>query len=223
MSKDKKEDVYDSLREKITTLSLYPGQELNVEELCSLFQVSRSPLRDALLRLERDRLVDIFPQRGTRVSYLDEDIIEEERYMRKCMELGALKRALSKERSNKEKEAFVSKLESILLMQKAYILEDNLSSFYTSDDELHHLFQIEAGLLNVWKIISAHTGNDKRIRILSFSDKTIVSSVLDEHKAIVDAIKEGKNDLAVELDEKHLAKVNKEMKELKMLFPSYFI
>ena len=31
------------------------------------------------------------------------------------------------------------------------------------------------------------------------------------------------NDLAVELDEKHLAKVNKEMKELKMLFPSYFI
>ena len=119
MSKDKKEDVYDSLREKITTLSLYPGQELNVEELCSLFKVSRSPLRDALLRLERDRLVDIFPQRGTRVSYLDEDIIEEERYMRKCMELGALKRALSKERSDKEKEAFVSKLESILLMQKA--------------------------------------------------------------------------------------------------------
>ena len=146
MSKDKKEDVYDSLREKITTLSLYPGQELNVEELCSLFQVSRSPLRDALLRLERDRLVDIFPQRGTRVSYLDEDIIEEERYMRKCMELGALKRALAKERNGREQKAFISKLESILLMQEAYILEDNFSSFYTSDDDLHHLFYSEAGL-----------------------------------------------------------------------------
>ena len=58
--------VYDELRGKIENLVYDPGQELQLVHLSQELGVSRSPVRDALLRLERDRLVDIFPQKGPR-------------------------------------------------------------------------------------------------------------------------------------------------------------
>ena len=222
MRSNKKSDVYLGLRDDITSLTLYPGEELSIETLCSKYSVSRSPLRDALLRLERDKLVDIFPQKGTRVSFLNEEILEEERYMRKCMELGALKRALSIKRTPEEKEAFVTKLDSLLLMQKATLLEKDYSLFYKYDDEMHYLFYKEAGLLNVLEIISAHTANDKRIMLLSFNEESIVKEVLKDHQKIVEAIKKDDLDRAISLDEIHLERVVSEMKEFKKEFPSYF-
>ena len=97
--------VYNQLREKIETLELKPGTELNLTELSDSLGVSRSPLRDALLRLERDSLVDIFPQKGTRVSFLDIADIRQERFMRTNLELGAVSRFMDLKLSDIEREA----------------------------------------------------------------------------------------------------------------------
>ncbi len=220
-SPDKK-DVYSSLREEITLLKLLPGAELNTESLCEKYAVSRSPLRDALLRLERDRLVDIFPQKGTRVAFLDEEVIEEERFMRKCVELGAVEKCLKKERSQREFDAFVVKLESNLLSQKASLIEEDYASFYKADDDLHHIFYSEAALENVWAVVDAHTGNDKRIRMLSYSDKAITEGVREQHIALVEAIKEKDLKKVLEVEREHLEKVQKEIKDFEAQFPSYF-
>ena len=63
--------AYEILRDKIINLDFKPGQELNINSLAQKMGVSRSPIRDALLHLELDNLVEIFPQKGTRVSFLD--------------------------------------------------------------------------------------------------------------------------------------------------------
>ena len=217
-----KKDVYSSLREEITLLKLLPGTELNTEVLCEKYCVSRSPVRDALLRLERDRLVDIFPQKGTRVSFLNEAIIEEERFMRKCVELGAVEKCMKKSRTQREFDAFVVKLESNLLSQKASLIEEDYASFYKADDDLHHIFYTESALENVWAIVDAHTGNDKRIRMLSYSDKAITEGVREQHIALVEAIKEQNLEKVLELEREHLEKVQSEIKDFKAEFPSYF-
>ncbi len=216
-------DVYTSLREDITTLSLLPGAELSIEELCTRYGVSRSPVRDALLRLQRDKLVDIFPQKGTRVSFLDEKTVEEERFMRKCIELGVVEKCMKKERSDKEFNAFTVKLESNLLRQKASLLEENYSDFYGSDDDLHHLFYSEIGLDNLWSIVDAHTGNDKRIRMLSYSDSSITDGVMEQHIALVDAIKERNTDSVLSVLRMHLEKVTREIKDFETQYPTYFV
>ncbi len=220
-SPDKK-DVYSSLREEITLLRLLPGAELNTEALSEKYAVSRSPVRDALLRLERDRLVDIFPQKGTRVAFLNEAIIEEERFMRKCVELGAVEKCLKKERTQKEFDAFVVKLESNLLSQKASLIEEDYASFYKADDDLHHIFYTEVALENVWAVVDAHTGNDKRIRMLSYSDRVITEGVREQHIALVEAIKEKNLSKVLEVEREHLEKVQKEIKDFEEQFPSYF-
>lgn len=216
-------DVYTALREDITTLSVLPGAELSIEDLCSQYGVSRSPVRDALLRLQRDKLVDIFPQKGTRVSFLDEKTVEEERFMRKCIELGVVEKCMKKERSIREKDAFVVLLESNLLVQKAALLEEDYSGFYRADDELHHLFYTEVELDNLWSIVDAHTGNDKRIRMLSYADASIIEGVSEQHRALVDAIKDGDLERVLEVERMHLEKVTREIKDFEAQYPAYFV
>ena len=52
------DEIYRVLRDEILSLRFKPGEELNLQLLCEQLQVSRSPVRDALMRLEGDNLVD---------------------------------------------------------------------------------------------------------------------------------------------------------------------
>ena len=61
-------DIYEKLREEILACRLKPGADLREQDLAARFQVSKSPVRDALLRLEREQLVTIAPRQGYRVS-----------------------------------------------------------------------------------------------------------------------------------------------------------
>src|ERR1700743_1521423 len=62
--------VYDVLRDWIVTMVMLPGQALSEKELALRLSVSRTPVREALIRLSDDGFVDIFPQHGTFVSYI---------------------------------------------------------------------------------------------------------------------------------------------------------
>src|SRR3954471_16054754 len=61
-------DIYRKLREEILACELPPGADLREQHLAARFSVSKSPVRDALLRLERERLVTIAPRQGYRVA-----------------------------------------------------------------------------------------------------------------------------------------------------------
>ena len=63
-----RETIYDALRADILKLKLPPGTEIREAELASRFEVSKSPVRDALMRLERESLVITTPRQGYRVA-----------------------------------------------------------------------------------------------------------------------------------------------------------
>jgi DNA-binding GntR family transcriptional regulator len=63
-----RDNIYDALRAAILTCALAPGQELREQDLAARYQVSRSPVRDALLRLEKERLVTVLPRQGYLVN-----------------------------------------------------------------------------------------------------------------------------------------------------------
>ncbi|MDE2167689.1 MAG: GntR family transcriptional regulator [Alphaproteobacteria bacterium] len=62
-----RDDIYSSLRQEILSCNLPPGSELHENDLAERFSVSKSPVREALLRLERDRLVEVISRQGYRV------------------------------------------------------------------------------------------------------------------------------------------------------------
>ena len=226
MKKDDSRDniwVYNQLREQIETLVLKPGTELNLTELSESLGVSRSPLRDALLRLERDSLVDIFPQKGTRVSYLDISDIRQERFMRMNLELGALKSFMDLELNDLAKEAYVTRLKSLLLKQKAALISGSYIDFLKADDEMHATFYSQLGYERVYAVLFSHTGNERRIRLLSSLAGNIANDIETQHEAIIDAIARGAKEEVLELDRDHLNKIEDEYPMLIELFPQYFL
>lgn len=214
--------VYNQLREQIETLVLKPGTELNLTELSESLGISRSPLRDALLRLERDSLVDIFPQKGTRVSYLDISDIRQERFMRMNLELGALKSLMNLELNELAKEAYVTRLRSLLLKQKAALISGSYIDFLKADDEMHATFYSQLGYERVYAVLYSHTGNERRIRLLSNLAGNIANDIETQHEAIIDAIARGAKEEVIELDRDHLNKIEDEYPMLIELFPQYF-
>src|SRR6185437_15336412 len=63
-----RDDIYTTLRQNILSLKLAPGSELREQLLAEEFSVSKSPVREALLRLEQERLVEIMSRQGYRVA-----------------------------------------------------------------------------------------------------------------------------------------------------------
>ena len=66
-----RENVYRVIRENITSLQLAPGTTVSTQELAAKLQVSRTPVREAFIRLQKEDLVEITPQKGTMVSRID--------------------------------------------------------------------------------------------------------------------------------------------------------
>ncbi|WP_147613390.1 GntR family transcriptional regulator [Treponema pectinovorum] len=213
--------VYEILRNQIINLEYKPGQELNVNALVEKLGVSRSPVRDALLRLSLDNLVDIFPQKGTRVSLLDVKIIQQERFMRINLELGVLKQFMKSLDETKQK-VCGTKLQAILLQQHASLMDSNRKDFLQYDDEMHHFFYEQSGNEWIWNVICNHTGNDHRIRMLSYNAHHIADNVEEEHKALVNAVMAGDFEKALEIDEAHLQKLTEVFEPLMKNFPEYF-
>jgi DNA-binding GntR family transcriptional regulator len=86
--------IADTLREEILRGDLAPGQPLRQEELALRFGVSRLPVRDALLRLEAQGLVNVYPNRGAFVISLSADEVREIYEMRILLEGDILERAV---------------------------------------------------------------------------------------------------------------------------------
>lgn len=63
----------------IVNVEIKPGERIIEKEYCDLFQVSRTPIREAVLDLHKSHLIDVMPKRGTFVSYIDEERVEEVR------------------------------------------------------------------------------------------------------------------------------------------------
>ncbi|HWJ19219.1 MAG TPA: GntR family transcriptional regulator, partial [Geobacterales bacterium] len=62
--------VYEALRYKIIALDVAPGAALEEEQLCRYYKVSRTPVREALIRLASEDLVELQPNRGAKVASL---------------------------------------------------------------------------------------------------------------------------------------------------------
>src|SRR6266850_7937031 len=83
--------VFEQLRKLITSLALPPGSPLSRTTLAEQFGVSSTPIRDALMRLEEEGLVEVFPQYATVVSRIDVGLAQQAHFLRQALELEIVK------------------------------------------------------------------------------------------------------------------------------------
>src|SRR3954468_21781204 len=124
--------VFERLRGMIISLELPPGSPLSRAALAGQFGISSTPVRDALMRLEEEGLVDVFPQYATVVSSVDVRLAQQAHFLRQAIELEIVRML-----AIRHDEAFVTELNAAIARQQQFAKAGEFAKFMTADNEFH--------------------------------------------------------------------------------------
>ena len=157
------------LRMNIMTFRLKPGEPLSEIEIAKLFQMSRTPVHEAITTLHNDWLIEIFPQRGTQVSRIDPALVKEGYSTRLLLES-----ALLKDVAGKIGRSQVQELWDCMCRQESLRprMPDAVDEFIHLDDEFHRLMYYFGGRSHTWLAIRGLVSHYDRLRYLDALDGT---------------------------------------------------
>lgn len=193
--------VYGEMRARIIALDLRPDAILVRSELADRFNVSQSPVREAILRLEQDGLVISYPQSRTLVTRIDPARVREEHFLRTAVECEVVRRLAESGDSEALKKA-----RGFLKMQEALVDDmDQVDLFKQLDEAFHAALFAGVNQTPLHQHIQARCGHLARLRTLDLPSPGKTASVLAAHRAVVDAIETGDPDLSVRTMREHLS------------------
>jgi DNA-binding GntR family transcriptional regulator len=175
--------VFAALYNAIVTMRLPPGTKLSEAEVARQFDLSRQPVRDAFFRLSQQGFLTIRPQRATRVTPIQTQAVLDATFVRLALEAECLR--LVCERADA---GGLAEIDAILTAQE--VAAEDVSRFHALDERFHEALCRIAGHAHVWGVIRAQKAQTDRVRWLSLST-TRRAEVLDDHRAIRDAIAAG--------------------------------
>ena len=204
------------IRDKIISLELEPGAVISDRELASWMNLSRTPVREALLDLAKVKIVEIYPQRGSVVAPIDYNLVEEAQFVRSVLEVAVVQ--LACERATQEQ---LEQLKESVALQEFYYQHGSSERLLGMDDEFHRLlFQI-AGRMQAYEMMRSITVHFDRVRSLAV---TAVKEHLwmSDHRNICEAVAAHDQETARQLMEKHLNRYKVDETALREQYPQYF-
>jgi DNA-binding GntR family transcriptional regulator len=208
--------IYDFLRAKIVSLELEPGTILPRPELARFFNASVTPVRDALLRLEEESLVDIFPQHATQVREIDIDSARNAHFLRLALEL-----EVARKLAGQDDPDLPDRLRSLVERQRACWERKDIEAFVATDQEFHQTLFSAARMGRLWHAVRARSGNMDRLRRLHVPLNGKADAVLQEHADLVAAIEQRDPELAEERVRRHLGGTLAHLLDLREKYPRY--
>jgi GntR family transcriptional regulator, carbon starvation induced regulator len=192
------ESAYEQIRNQILRLEYPPGMPLRLNVLSGLHGGSMTPIREALRRLEAERLVEVIPNKGARVSDISTQDLEDAYSTRIVIEVAALRRAADAMRAEdldhvKKRE---SKMNSLLASDS---IERGLEAHQQFHFALYELSESE-WLMSMIRVLWSHTERYRRIA----TQRRSVGDIAQEHRKIVDALERHDTDAACDALTQHL-------------------
>lgn len=205
------------LMHNIMTLELAPGSAISENELSTALSLSRTPIREAMIELARVDLVEIVPQRGSYVTRINYESIEESKFMRLVLENAVLKLAC-----DGIPEQYYTQMEQNLDLQRQYWKSGEHEKFLRLDDEFHQLIFKSVNKLRTYQVIKHAMLQFDRLRTIS----TIAGMnqyTIKDHEDILYALRRKDAELAEVIMTRHLTRHTTEKDELHRIHPEYFV
>jgi DNA-binding GntR family transcriptional regulator len=210
--------VYEFLREEIVNMQLKPGTVLPRNELSAHFDLSLTPIRDALMRLEEEGLVDIFPQHATRVRGINIDSARQAHFLRLALEVEIVRTL-----ADKRDPQLVATLQHRVTQQRIALEAHDLDGFSRADQAFHRELYSAAGADELWRLMRGRSGNMDRLRRLHLPLNGKADGILADHAEIADAIGKGDPELAAQCVRRHLSGTLSELMALRDKYPGYWM
>ena len=208
--------VFERLRGMIIALELPPGSPLSRAALAEQFGVSSTPIRDALMRLEEEGLVEVFPQYATVVSRIDVHRAQQAHFLRQALELEIV-RALAL----KPDEVLVTELNATIARQQQFAKAGAFEKFMAADNEFHAQLYAAADKQDIWTLVKSRSGHIDRLRRLHLPSPGKAQDIVRHHKLITKAIAGGEPEEAQKHLRTHLSGTLSELAQIRARHPEY--
>lgn len=175
--------VFDILRELIVSVRLRPGQRLSEKEIAAALCASKTPVREALIRLDEIGLVKIVPQSGTYVTRISVNRYRTACFIRLQLELGAVRGAAAGNHG-------IADLDKIVARQATAVAVEDHAGVFDLDEAFHRQLFVMAGVGDVWSTARRSQFDVNRVRHVRRMFGILRGpQMLEEHRAISEAIR----------------------------------
>ena len=206
------------LRRDIIAGRLLPRAMLSEQELSQRFGVSRTPIREALIKLAEENLVEIYPQYGSFVAPIKLREVFDAQFVRESLECSAVDRAIERMEPVQSKA-----LAALLQRQRVLHRAGDHDEFFLADERMHALIMEIAGHANAWRQVENAKAQMDRVRFLSMRNVRKRPSVIAEHTEIVDCLTQRDRAGAVAAMRSHLRGLFRSVDILAAREPGYFV
>lgn len=205
------------LRQDILSMRLRPGEALPEKVLTLRFGVSRTPVREALIRLSEEGLVDVLPQSGTYVALIPIGSLPEAVVIRQALEGAAV--GLAAERAGP---SHLAALASLIARHEDMAGRDDRDGFHAADESFHETMAEAAGHPGLWRLAQQAKIQIDRCRRLTLPVPGRMRHVIAEHRTILDAVQRRDKSAAEAAMRLHLSAILPDAHALCTQFPDYF-
>ncbi|MCI0753042.1 GntR family transcriptional regulator [Teichococcus vastitatis] len=209
--------AYEALRAAILALELSPGASLSRALLAARLGISQTPVREALIRLESEGLVEVVPSASTRVALIDLRNAREALFLRRAVEL-ELVRSLAQDPSATLRHDLHDSLEQ----QGLLVASGDHDGLVDADALFHVLLYQAGGIGSLWTLVSSRSGHLDRLRRLHLPSPGKAAAILEDHQALAGAILAGRADHAEAVLRRHLTDTLAHLSEIRAAYPGYF-
>jgi GntR family transcriptional regulator, rspAB operon transcriptional repressor len=209
--------IYADLRAELVSLRRRPGEAISETEIASSYGVSRTPVREAILKLSDEGLVEIFPQSGIIVSRIPIAALPESIIIRKALEETTAR--LAAERATPSQ---ILTLHAIVQRQREADAADDRVAFHRADEAFHAAISEVAGYPGIWKWVQQVKVQVDRYRLLTLPQAGRMAEVIAEHEPILAAIEAHDPEAARIAMGKHLERLLADISATQNINPEFF-
>ncbi|MFC5085997.1 GntR family transcriptional regulator [Microvirga arabica] len=184
------EDAYRALKEAIRDNVFPPGYQGSEQEIALRLGMSRTPVHEAIIRLQEDGLVRVLSKRGVLICPLAPEDIREIYDVIIAIEARAAE--LLAALPDEERRRVADELDAATSRMKQALLEDDLDAWAVADDQFHRILVERCGNSRIRRIAQTITDQAHRARMLTLKLRSKPTGSVAAHKEITAAIRDGK-------------------------------
>ena len=197
-TESKQEHVYNKLKKDILDGKFPPGSSMVERKLCDIYNVSRSPIRNALQRLVRDGLVAFIPGKGMIVPEITIEDIFEIYDMMELFQIYAIRRS-----AGKMNKVSLNTLENILLNIRTSLDQENIPGAIQWDVKFHEFLVTLSGSTRLKQFHDQIHNQIERFLSYTLEDTQLAERSYLEHRNIYNCLAEGDLDGAEDAISQH--------------------
>lgn len=193
--------AYGALKEAIRNNVFAPGYQGSEQEIASQLGMSRTPVHEAIIRLQEEGLVRVLPRRGVVVCAISPDDMQEIYELIIALETASAE--LLADKPAGERGLIAEELKAVNAEMEAALEADNLPDWAKADERFHQLLVERSGNGRIARAFHTVMDQSHRARMLTLRLRPKPTSSVREHRAIVEAVRKGDPQAAREAAKRH--------------------